>query len=132
MVQGISGQVTQMWRSKDSGQSWVKINVGGNAKTEARGHFQRGCVSGDGKTLWQAGGHLPAVSRDYGETFEYVDYFKNLKADYKTNKKLNMYWGGITCNQDAKVLALNAHTNKEQAKKEVKYKEAKAKETKTK
>jgi len=111
-VEGISGQVTQLWRSKDSGKSWVKINVGGNAKTEARGHFVRGCVSGDGKTLWQAGGHLPAVSTDYGETFEYVDYFKNLQTDYKTNKKLNMYWGGITCNQDATVLALNAKTSK--------------------
>jgi photosystem II stability/assembly factor-like uncharacterized protein len=109
-VQGISGQVTQMWRSKDSGQSWVKINVGGNAKTAARGHFQRGCVSGDGKTLWQADGPTPAVSKDYGETFEYVEYFRNLKADYLKNKQLGLYWGGIACNQDGKVLALNAHT----------------------
>merc|ERR1711939_416780 len=61
-VEGISGQVTQMWRSKDSGQSWVKINVGGQAKDEARASFARGCVSGDGKTLWVAGGHHPAVS----------------------------------------------------------------------
>merc|ERR1711959_94863 len=73
----VGTQVTQLWRSKDSGKSWVKINVGGGAQNQARGHFTRGCVSGNGKVLWKAEDYMPAVSTDYGETFEYVEYFQN-------------------------------------------------------
>jgi hypothetical protein len=103
-------QVWQMWRSKDYGKTWVKVNIGGNGKHVATGGFQMGCVSGDGKTLWRMQHQTPAFSTDYGDTFTKSTSVGAFKANLKDEGLHAFYYQGITCSHDGKNLAFAAET----------------------
>jgi hypothetical protein len=103
--------VYQMWRSKDSGKTWVKVNMGGDGNMRATGGFQDGCVSGDGKTIWKMAAE-PVYSTDYGDTFTSREVQK-FRTNYKDEGLDAFYFsGGITCSHDGKTLAFAVSTLK--------------------